>query len=102
MVEPGYPFEGGQLQGLDGFPRGTAVDQFSLVEAIDGFGQGVVVTITLAADGRFDAGLGQSLGVADGNLLRAAILMMDQAGITLGLVGIKRLFQGIQNEVCTH
>ena len=43
------------------------MDQFRLVQIVDGFGQGVVVTITLAADGRFDAGLGQSLGVADGN-----------------------------------
>ena len=65
VVEPSHPFEGSQFQRLHGFPGRPAMDQFGLVKAVDGFGQGVVVGIALAADGRFDAGLGQALGVAD-------------------------------------
>ena len=64
------------------------MDQFGFVQTVDGFGQSVIVAVAFAADGRLDPSLGQSLGVADGNVLRAAILMMDQAGITLGLAGI--------------
>ena len=41
------------------------MDKLSLVQVIDGFGQGVIVAIDLAANGRFDASLGQALGVAD-------------------------------------
>lgn len=78
------------------------VDQFGLVEAVDGFGQGVVVGIALATNGRLDAGLCQSLGITDGNVLRPAIRMMDQAAIPLRLAGVERLLQGIQNKVGTH
>ena len=38
MVEPGHPFEGGELQGFDRFPGRPAVNQFSLVQTVDGFG----------------------------------------------------------------
>ncbi len=44
VVEPGHPFQGRKLHGLTGFPRATLVDQFGLVQAIDGLSQGVVAT----------------------------------------------------------
>lgn len=47
--------------------------QFGLVQAIDGFGESVVLAVALAADGRFDVGFGQALGVVDGSWLRPAI-----------------------------
>ena len=78
------------------------MDQFGLVQTIDGFGQGIVVAVPLAADGRLDAGLGQALGMADGNRLRSAIRMVDRAGIPLWLTSLERLLQGIQNEVGAH
>lgn len=78
------------------------MDQFGLVQTIDGFGQSVVVTVALAADRRLDAGFRQTLGIADGNILRSPVGVMDQGGVTLGLAGVKCLFQGIKNEVCTH
>ena len=49
MVEPGHPFEGGQLQGFLGFPWRLAMDQLGLVQAIDRLGQGIVVRVSFAA-----------------------------------------------------
>jgi hypothetical protein len=45
------------------------MDHFGLVEAVDGLGQRVVVGIADAADGRFDPGFGEVLGVADRDVL---------------------------------
>ena len=73
VVEPGYPFQGGQLHRFLGLPRCPAMNQFSLVQAVDRLGQGVVVAISLAAYRGFDAGLGQAFAVADRNVLRAAV-----------------------------
>ena len=78
------------------------MDQFGLVQAVDGFSESIVVAVAFAADRRLDADLGQSLGIADGNLLRAAIRVVDQAGFPLWLASVERLFQGIQNKVSTH
>jgi hypothetical protein len=37
------------------------VDQFGLVEAVNGLGQGVVIAVAGAADGRLDARLAEPL-----------------------------------------
>ena len=71
MVEPADPFEGGQFDGFAGWPA-PAVDHLGLVQAVDRLGQGVVVAVALAADGGLDAGLGETFGVADAEVLRAA------------------------------
>ena len=39
------PFEGSELEGLEGTPRSATVNEFSLIKAADGLGQGVVVGI---------------------------------------------------------
>ena len=36
-----------------------------VLEAVDGFGEGIVVTVADAADRRLDAGIGQALGIGD-------------------------------------
>lgn len=41
VVEPRYPFERGELDCFLGFPGSSAVNQFGLVQAVDGLGQGV-------------------------------------------------------------
>jgi hypothetical protein len=49
------------------------MDDFSFVETVDRFGEGVVVRVADAADGRLDSGFGEPLGVFDRNILGAAI-----------------------------
>jgi len=57
VIEPFDPFQRGVLDGLVGAPRAAPVDDLGLVEAVDGLGQGVVIAVADAADGRLDAGL---------------------------------------------
>ena len=78
VIEPLHPFERGPFDGFPALPRRAAMDQLDLVEATDRLGQAVVVGIADTADRRLDAGFGQPFRVADGNVLRAAITMMDQ------------------------
>ena len=54
------------------------MDQLGFVEAVDGFGQGVVVAVADATDGGLDAGIGQALGVFYGNVLHTAIRVMHE------------------------
>lgn len=70
MIEPGYPFQHGQLDRVRGFPGTTPMDQPRFVQAIDGVGQGVIVAITLAANQRCNSSFGKLLAVADGDILR--------------------------------
>src|SRR5690606_4720131 len=78
MVEPVYPFQRRELDLLQVSPRSTFTDHFGLVKADDGFRQRIVVRVTDAANGRFDAGFGKPLGVPDRQVLRTAIAVMDQ------------------------
>jgi hypothetical protein len=48
------------------------MDDLGLVEAIDRFGECVVVAVADTADGGLDARLGQALGVLDRDVLAAA------------------------------
>jgi len=56
------------------------VNDLSLVKAVDGLGERVVVGIADAADGGLDAGLGQALGIFDRDILRSldALLFVKQ------------------------
>jgi hypothetical protein len=44
IVEPVDPFQGGELDGFQVSPRAAAPDHLGLVEAVDGLGEGIVVT----------------------------------------------------------
>ena len=55
MVEPVDPFEGGELDGLERAPGPLPADHLGLEEPDHGLGEGVVVAIANAADGRRDA-----------------------------------------------
>lgn len=99
MIKPSHPFERGEFHG---FPRCAAKNQFRLVKTVDGFGQRIVVAVVLAADRRFDSGFGQTLGVANGDILRSPIRMMNQGGIAFWLSSIKRLFQRVEDKISPH
>ena len=70
IVEPVHPLEGCELDGLEVAPRSASMDDFSFVETVDRFGEGVVVKVADAADGRLDSGFGEPLGVFDRNIGR--------------------------------
>jgi len=56
------------------------MDDLSLVEAVDRFGERIVVGIADAADRRFDARFGQALRVSSADVLRTSVRMMHEAG----------------------
>src|SRR5688572_9029366 len=76
-VEPIDPLERRELHVLQRAPRTSAPDHFRLEQTDDRLGQSVVVRIATTADRGCDSGLGQSLGVADRQVLRAAIAVMQ-------------------------
>jgi hypothetical protein len=69
VVEPVDPFEGSELDRLKALPWAKAVDDLGLVEAVDGLREGVVITVSDAADGGIDAGPDQTLSIVNGNVL---------------------------------
>jgi hypothetical protein len=77
------------------------VDHFGLVEAVDRFGQRVIVAIALATDRRLDTGLRQTLCVAGGEILLASVTVVDQ-GMALRLPSLYRLLQGVDDKAGVH
>ena len=62
IVEPVHPLEGCELDGLEVAPRSASMDDFGLVEAIDRFGEGVVVELpTLPTEGSIPASARRSV-----------------------------------------
>ena len=59
------------------------MDDLGLVQAVDRFGERVVVGVADASDRRLDTGLDQALGVFDRDVLHAAIGMVDEAAAKL-------------------
>ena len=50
VVEPIDPFEGGELDGLEAAPRSAPMDHLGFVEAVDGFGESIVIGISNTTD----------------------------------------------------
>jgi hypothetical protein len=71
MVEPVDPFQGGVLDLVDALPGAAPADQLGLVQPDDRLGQGVVEAVAAGTDRAGGAGLGEPLGVADGQVLAA-------------------------------
>src|SRR3954463_423125 len=69
FVEPVDPFEGGELDRFEAAPGAAPMDHLSFVEAVDGFGEGIVVAVADAADRRLDARRGKPLGIFDRKIL---------------------------------
>ncbi len=63
-----------------------------------GLGERVVVAVADAADRGLDAGLGEALGVADRDVLHAAVAVVDEAAALHGAAVVQRLLQGIEDE----
>ena len=78
MVEPVNPLERGDFHRLTGFPGSSGVNQFRFVEAVDGFCQGVIVTIPLASHRRFYPSFRQAIGISNRKILRSTVRVVDQ------------------------
>ena len=65
IVVPIDPFEGGELDSLEGAPRPAPMNHLGLERADDGFRQGIVVRVPNTADRRLNPRLGEALGVLD-------------------------------------
>ena len=98
MVEEVDPLERCEFDGIAAAPGSESMDDLGLVEAVDGFGECVVVRVADAADGRLDTGFDETVGVADGEVLAAAVAVMDEAALG-GSALVQRLFKRVQHEV---
>ena len=76
VIEPGHPFQRCQLDGLACFP-GAAMNQFSLVQAVDRFSEGIIVAVAPTADRRFDARFGEPLAIANADVLRTSDALLN-------------------------
>ena len=74
------------------------MDDFSLIETVDRFGEGVVVTVADASHRGLDSSFCQPLGVPDGHVLDAAIRLVDEAATMSGTPIINCLLQGIDDK----
>ena len=74
--------------------------QLSFVEAIYRLSEGVVIGIADAADRWFDASFGQTLSISNGQILPAAIRVMDQSPLLNRPSIMQRLLKRIENKVC--
>ncbi len=55
------------------------MDELRFVEAVDRFGESVVIAVADTADRGFDASLGEALGVSNADILRTPVGMMHEA-----------------------
>jgi hypothetical protein len=100
VVEPVDTGKGREFNSLDAFPGRLAVDHLGFVEAVDRFRECVVIRISNASNGRFDACVGQALGVSNAHVLRSLVRVMNEAAFADRLSGMQGLFKRIQYKVC--
>ena len=74
VIEPVYPLERGVLDLLDVPPRCPPSDHLGFVQAVNRFGQCVVIAVANAPYRGGDAGLGQTVTVANRQILCAGVL----------------------------
>ena len=99
MVEPVDPLECRELDPLEASPRASRSNHLRLVQPDDGLGQGVVVRIAHAPHRLLDAGLGQTLGVADGEILRPAVTVVDQGIARADRALVQGLLERVERQV---
>jgi hypothetical protein len=99
LVPPVDPRRSGQLELLHRFPGPSSVDQLGLVEAVDRIGQCVVEGIALGSDRGHGLLVGQTLGVANGQILNPAIGMMDQLGQVLAVASADGHLERVEGQI---
>src|SRR5258708_37391801 len=74
------------------------MDDLGLVEAVDGFGESIVVRVADATHRRLDAGLRQAFGVSNGDVLAASITVVHEPASLRRPPIMESLFQSVQDE----
>ena len=97
-VEPIDPFEGGELDCLEGSPRPTAMDYLGLEQTVDRLGQGVVLAVPDATDRGLDACLRQPLRVAQSKILAPPVAMVHEPAALNRTAFVQGLFQRVEHE----
>ena len=78
------------------------MNQFGLVQAVDGFSQCVVIAVAFTSHRGLDARFGQTFAVPNGYILRPPVAVVNQSIGTFGLAVILGLLQCVQHKVCSH
>ena len=99
VVKSVDPFKRGILDGLGAAPRPAPMDHLGLEQAADGLGKGIVIAVSDTADGGLDACLGKAFGVADRDILHAALRVLDETAPLNRPALAGGLFKGIQHEI---
>jgi hypothetical protein len=99
VIEPVDPPEGLPFDGIDGFSRRAAVDNFGLEQTDDRLCEGVIVRISHRSDGRLDASVNEPFGVAQRQVLRPAVRMRDQFRVMARTALVQGLLESIEDEL---
>ena len=102
LVIPVHPFECFPFDLTNRLPGSEELDDLGLEQADDAFGERIVIGILDAADRGVDPGLGQPFGVADRQILTAAVRAMDQLICLRWGSLIDSLVWRIENETRAH
>lgn len=68
VIEPDYPVQRCHLDGLECF-AGAAMNQVSLVQAVDRFSEGFILVVAAISDRRFNARVGELRAIANVDVL---------------------------------
>src|SRR6266511_1973078 len=98
IVEPVYPFQRRELDCLERPPWPAPVDDLGFVKAVDGFGEGIVVTVADAAHRRLDTRFRQALGVFDRDVLAAPVAVMHEPAAMHRPPVMESLLQRVEHE----
>ena len=97
IVEPVDPFKRCQLNSVPVFPWPLPIDQFGFVKSVNGLREGIIIGIPNTADRSDKARFSQSLRIANGHILTAAVGMVGHFSLWPPLA--QSLLKGIQHEV---
>jgi hypothetical protein len=75
------------------------MDDFGFEQSIDGFSERIVITVADAADRWLNASVKQALGVANRQVLHAAIAVVHEAALADRAAITQRLLKRIEHEV---
>lgn len=98
VVEPVHPLESGELNGLEASPWPASVNHLGPVRTVDGFGEGIFIAISDAANRGLDACFSQALSVLNGYVLASSVAVANEPATMDWPPILKRLFQRSEHE----